>query len=154
MSITMLGLGTCGGVVAQDGPERAEPGEQAEPGEEQPAGTVVTLEIGRLGGSARAYEIERVADGPPPAEPQYLEVDGVALGVAIGVLDREQLVVEVHLFRAAGEPMAQILVEPGVTGYAEHDESTAFEVRLQTIAEAAPESENEAAPESDQSPSA
>ena len=129
ISIFVLGLGAWNQTSwAQDGPQRVEVQERA-----SRSGWVVTLTIGRLGQTAQAYEIGRVANGPPPEDPEYIDVDGLTLGVAIGLLDREQQVVEVHLFRAAGEAFAQLLIEPGVNGYADHDESTALEVQLDSI---------------------
>ena len=132
ISIFVLGLGAWNqSSLAQSGPGQAEVQEQG-----SRKGLIVTLMIGRLGQTAQAYEISRVADGPPPEDPEFVDVDGLTLGVSVGLLDREQQVVEVHLFRAAGEPLAQLLIEPGVDGYADHDESTALEVSLGSIGRA------------------
>jgi len=92
----------------------------------------VVLEIGIVEGDPQQFEIENVAEGPPEGQPQFVELDGLTLGISVGLLDREQQVVEVHLFKAAGEEMAQLLIEPGLSGFAEH-EDLAVEVQLRSI---------------------
>lgn len=124
-----LFLMTGGGLIATVNAQEASP---AQDPQATPSQMRVVLELGVLGGSARDYEVENVSEGPPEGEPQYVELEGMTIGIKVGLLDEEQRVIEVHLFKAAGEDMAQLLIEPGVTGYAEYDDK-AIEVRLKSL---------------------
>ncbi|MEO1082869.1 MAG: hypothetical protein AAFY88_01365 [Acidobacteriota bacterium] len=110
---------------AQDG--------DAEPAE-PPTGTVVTLGVGVLDQALQAYEIGSVPDGPPTGKPTFIDVGSTSVGLSVGLLDAEQKVVEVQVFRGADEePLVALLIEPDVTGYVDLDDGTSLVVALQGI---------------------
>ncbi|MEM8993924.1 MAG: hypothetical protein AAGF23_03935 [Acidobacteriota bacterium] len=109
--------------------------QDAETGDANPlVGTVVTLGIGVLDEALQAYEIGSVPDGPPAEKPTFIDVGALSVGLAVGLLDAEEEVVEVQVFRGAGEePLVALLIEPDVTGYVDLDGETSLVVALQGI---------------------
>ncbi|MEM6795062.1 MAG: hypothetical protein AAF725_13880 [Acidobacteriota bacterium] len=97
--------------------------------------SVIVLEIGKVGGEAGLFEVDRVLEGPPSGEKRWLEIPGFAprVGVMVGLLDAEQQVVEVHLFASEEEAAAQLLVEPDVRGFAEMGEGVTLAVALRSV---------------------